>query len=231
MVSIVAFSPIFQSSGMAEVKARFEMYGFNAFCKMGLLILAEKTKSKIYHFFKFGSCSSIVNISEKYKLPIHSFDNPNDAEFHQYCQKHKVDLIISIACPKILKESTLKLPKRGTLNYHTGGLPRYRGRQPLFWAKYHREPKIGITVHEMAPALDAGPIVSQHWIENSDELSLHQLYLKTIEAGPRVLLEAMNKIADGDTERMENSDKLASKFSFPSSKEGREYRKKGLRFI
>lgn len=231
LVSIVAFSPIFKSSGFEELKARFAMYGLASFIKMSLLILKEKLKAKCYEVFKLGKCASIKNISQKYKIPILEFSSPNSDSFQEYCRSEKIDLLISIACPKILKAPILNLPPKGTLNYHTGGLPKYRGRQPLFWAKYHREKKIGITVHEMAESLDAGAILSQHWVENSDDLSLHQLYLKTIEVGPQVLIDAMNKLAQGDTDRLENPDELATKFSFPNEKEGRAYRKMGLKYI
>jgi methionyl-tRNA formyltransferase len=83
----------------------------------------------------------------------------------------------------------------------------------------------------MAPALDAGAILSQHWIENNDEISLHQLYLKTIQIGPQVLIEAMNKIATHDSVRLENPDECSSQFTFPNAEQGKEFRRKGLRFI
>ena len=231
LVSIIAFSPIFKSSTLEEAKARMAMYGLRSFLKMSSIILVEKIRVVLYSQLRVGRCSSIRNVAQKFKIPIVNFDDPNSDDFLKYVRDNEINLLLSIACPKILKAKTLVSAKNGTLNYHTGGLPKYRGRQPIFWAKLNGDQQIGITAHEMVPSLDAGPIVCQEWIHNSKEESLHDTYLKTIEVGPRVLIDAIEKLEKGDSDRIDNPDSLSTKFSFPSASDGREYRKKGYKFI
>ena len=229
--SMIAFSPVFKATFKEEVKARLGMYGLVDFVKMSGYIVREKLNSKLFDFFNGNKCFSLGNISNKYKLPILKYDDPNGRNYKDYIKENEIDLVISIACPKILKKETIESPKLGTINYHTGALPKYRGRQPLFWAKYNREEEIGITVHEMAPALDAGLIILQRFFKNKVEESLHETYLKSIDLGPIVLLEALRKIYLKDSQRIENPKEKSTKFTFPTAEQGKEYRLKGLTFF
>ena len=52
----------------------------------------------------------------------------------------------------------------GLWNLHPGFLPSGRGFYPVFWALWEGTPA-GATLHELVPALDAGPIVAQIEVE------------------------------------------------------------------
>ena len=47
------------------------------------------------------------------------------------------------------------------LNIHNSPLPRYRGVSPINWALKNRERSHGVTIHEITPGIDDGPIVAQ----------------------------------------------------------------------
>ncbi len=47
------------------------------------------------------------------------------------------------------------------LNLHNAPLPRYRGVSPINWALKNREQVHGVTIHEITPGIDDGPIVAQ----------------------------------------------------------------------
>jgi methionyl-tRNA formyltransferase len=47
------------------------------------------------------------------------------------------------------------------LNLHNGPLPRYRGVAPINWALKNGEDHHGVTIHEITPGIDDGPIVAQ----------------------------------------------------------------------
>ncbi len=47
------------------------------------------------------------------------------------------------------------------LNLHNGPLPRYRGDSPINWALKNGERMHGVTLHEVTPVLNAGPIIGQ----------------------------------------------------------------------
>ena len=154
----------------------------------------------------------------------------NSDEFRAYLQAEHIDLVISIACPKIISEETLATPRFGSINYHTGKLPEYRGRQPMFWALLNREKDVTITVHEMRGKLDAGPIVVEEVVPLDSDETLHSLYKKTVARGPEVVCQAVKKIGAGDTSRRENDVRDTQCYSFPSKKDGAEFRARGYRY-
>lgn len=69
------------------------------------------------------------------------------------------DLGLSYGSP-ILKPALFELPTLGTLGIHHGKLPKYRGKKTTFWAMYHGEPEVGVTIQKINAGLDTGQIVN-----------------------------------------------------------------------
>lgn len=70
------------------------------------------------------------------------------------------DLAISVFYDRILPADFLARFDRA-LNIHNGPLPRYRGVSPINWALKNGERSHGVTIHEISPGIDDGPIVAQ----------------------------------------------------------------------
>ncbi|HEY2806660.1 MAG TPA: formyltransferase family protein [Gemmatimonadales bacterium] len=66
-----------------------------------------------------------------------------------------------VAGTYILKESLFGIPRLGSINLHSGKAPEYRGAAPAFWELHNGEPEVGITIHRVTAALDAGHILRQ----------------------------------------------------------------------
>lgn len=74
--------------------------------------------------------------------------------------KHTADLAISVFYDRILPPEFLR--RFGcVLNLHNGPLPRYRGVSPINWALKNGEASHGVTIHEITPGIDDGPVVAQ----------------------------------------------------------------------
>ncbi|MEX0815884.1 MAG: formyltransferase family protein [Gaiellales bacterium] len=71
-----------------------------------------------------------------------------------------VDLALSVFYDRILAEWFIERCGR-ILNIHNSPLPRYRGVSPINWALKNEEGKHGVTIHEVTPGIDDGPIVAQ----------------------------------------------------------------------
>jgi methionyl-tRNA formyltransferase len=69
------------------------------------------------------------------------------------------DLGISVFYDKILPAEFITCFDR-LLNIHNGPLPRYRGVSPINWALKNGESSHGVTIHEITPGIDSGPIVA-----------------------------------------------------------------------
>lgn len=66
-----------------------------------------------------------------------------------------------VAGTYILKEPVFSAPRLGCINLHTGKVPEYRGAAPAFWELYNGESVVGITIHRVAAAVDAGSVLAQ----------------------------------------------------------------------
>ena len=75
-------------------------------------------------------------------------------------QDQPIDLAFSVFYDKIIKAWFIERCAR-ILNLHNGPLPRYRGVSPINWALKNDETKHGVTIHEITPGIDDGPIVAQ----------------------------------------------------------------------
>jgi methionyl-tRNA formyltransferase len=72
----------------------------------------------------------------------------------------RCDLVVSALYDKIIGSSLIDATPR-IINVHPGPLPRYRGARPVNWALLNGERSHGITIHEIDPGVDSGPILAQ----------------------------------------------------------------------
>jgi len=72
----------------------------------------------------------------------------------------RIDLAFSVFYDKIIRAWFIDKCGR-ILNLHNGPLPRYRGVSPINWALKNGETSHGVTIHEITPGIDDGPIVSK----------------------------------------------------------------------
>jgi methionyl-tRNA formyltransferase len=105
----------------------------------------------------------------------------------------------------ILRPSVFEIPTLGTINLHCGKAPQYRGSAAAFWELYNGEREVGITIHWVTSALDAGAIIRQETFPldcapPGEPLRYIDRYRRDVLApnGVRLLLEAVAQIAAGD---------------------------------
>ena len=72
----------------------------------------------------------------------------------------RAPLALSVFYNRIIRNWFIEKTER-ILNLHNAPLPRYRGCAPINWALKNGESSHGVTIHEITPKVDAGPIVSQ----------------------------------------------------------------------
>jgi methionyl-tRNA formyltransferase len=77
------------------------------------------------------------------------------------------------------------------MNVHYAPLPEYRGRANVNWAILNGEPETAITVHVMAPGLDAGNILFQQRVPIASDDTVGDLYAKLNAVQRQVLAEAV----------------------------------------
>ena len=81
---------------------------------------------------------------------------------------------------------------------HYAALPHYRGRANVNWAIINGEPETAMTVHVMAPGLDAGNILHQQSVPIGPDDTVGQLYARLNDVQRQVLGDTVARHLAGD---------------------------------
>jgi methionyl-tRNA formyltransferase len=133
----------------------------------------------------------------------------------------------------ILQESVFSIPTQGCVNLHTGKVPEYRGAAPGFWEMYNGESSVGITIHRVVAAVDAGNVLLQEVFPfdsapEEDPLVYIERYRREVllPNGIRMLAEVVARIADGTAEERRQDPRSAKTYRSPTHKDVRELRRR-----
>lgn len=173
---------------------------------------------------------TLPQLSRAYKIPYHEVQNPNDPSFVDSIRRRGPDLLVSVACPHILKSHVLTVAPKGAINIHHAPLPRYKGMMPTFWQMFHGERSVGLTIHYMAAKIDEGAALLQDEQDIELDESLHDLIRRSKRRGAHCMAKVLRQIRDGEAS-VRTLESEGSYFTFPSAKEIREFRRRGFRAI
>ena len=101
------------------------------------------------------------------------------------------DISIVVAYGHILPREIIDLPRLGTLNIHASLLPEYRGAAPIQAAIRDGVAETGVTIMQMVPALDAGPVILALRTPVEPDETAGELQLRLAELGAEALIEAL----------------------------------------
>jgi len=172
---------------------------------------------------------SVRGALRKYNVSEYTPENVNDPSFLRELERREVDLVISVACPQIVRTDLLEHPPQGVINIHGALLPKYRGKLPSFWVLANGEDTTGVTVHYMNEKLDDGPIIVQREVPIETDDTLHSLVLRSkVKHGAPALADAVRQIMEGEVELKKNEEEEeATYYSFPTSDAIQRFRKRG----
>ena len=120
------------------------------------------------------------------------------------------DLIVVAAYGRILPQEILDAPKYGCINVHSSLLPKYRGAAPIHWAILNGERETGVTIMNMALALDAGDILSQIATPIDPEETVEGLHDRLAGLGAELLVKTIPTIENGTAAPVPQDEALAT---------------------
>jgi methionyl-tRNA formyltransferase len=85
----------------------------------------------------------------------------------------------------------------GVFNAHPGDLPRYRGNACPNWAILAGEPHVGLCIHQMEDALDAGPVALRDRLPLDDGTDVEAVYAWLRRRVPELFLQLVQDGAAG----------------------------------
>ncbi|HXF94551.1 MAG TPA: formyltransferase family protein [Gemmatimonadales bacterium] len=174
--------------------------------------------------------SSVGAAARRHGVPVVRWaGSPNAPEVVAALRAFAPDLLVSIACPRVLDQTVLAVPRVACLNVHGGRLPAYRGMHSAFWQLYRGEATGATTVHVMAPEVDAGPIVSEEpWTVDPAD-TWHDVMRKSRAAGVPALIRALAMAQNGGLDLKPNDPRQGARFGKPSREHVRRLRARGVR--
>lgn len=109
-----------------------------------------------------------------------------------------IELILVAGWERRIAPAQYEWLSKGAWNIHPSLLPKYRGHNPYFWAIANGETETGVTIHQLTPELDCGPILLQMRLALAQDETIGSLWKKLGELGAAAALEALDRIERGD---------------------------------
>jgi len=122
----------------------------------------------------------------------------------------KADFFLVASYGKIIPESILILPTKGTLNIHPSLLPAYRGPSPLETAILDGATETGVTIIKLDAEMDHGPILAQEKITLGVVDDFPILRDRLAVLGAELLLKILPKYLSGKLTPQEQNHAVAT---------------------
>ena len=115
------------------------------------------------------------------------------------------DAVVVAAFGCILPDAVLTAAPLGCVNVHASSLPRWRGAAPIQRAILSGDARAGVSIMRVVHDLDAGAYCRQADVEVGEK-SCPQVMGELAELGARELLTALDQMADGTAEWVEQDE-------------------------
>jgi len=228
----IATSPTMGNRSRSQmVKELSQLYGPLGIVRLAARLASAKILGKLPKKAGASRYSTLSQLCRAYGIPHEQIGNPNTPEFVESARRRAPDVLISVACPYILKEPLLTIAPRGAINIHHAPLPRYKGMMPTFWQMFHGEKVVGLTIHYMVAKIDEGEALLQDEQAIEPGESLDHLIQRSKRHGAHCMARALRQIRDGGSRPTTLDRSKGSYFTFPKAVEIREFRRRGLRAI
>lgn len=215
LVGMTIVAP-FRESLLATARRMLSFYGVIASCRLALRFAVAKLRRR-----------SIATLARRQGIPLVSTTSVNEPGYIDHLRELRPDVIVSVAAPEIFRDQLLSTPRLGCINLHSGRLPRFRGMMPTFWQMVDGERHATVTVHEMAPEVDAGRILGTVECPIRQHDSVDRMMVEAKVAGARLMAQVLGEIADGTVAPRSLDMSEASYFSFPTRQDARKLLERG----
>lgn len=169
-------------------------------------------------------------LAKKHSVPVFYSSNINDEVSRQRLADWRPDLAISTNFNHFVGGRARNIPKIGTWNLHKSYLPHYRGMAPGLYALLNGEKWSGATLHIMDAKFDTGDIIRQVKVPIRDGDTVFDLNARVSREGGKMLADLLEKF---DSDHLRPAAQPPGNWpthTYPSRKEVREFRRKGLKF-
>jgi len=143
-------------------------------------------------------------------IPVHQPEKPRGDAFLADLRELAPDISVVVAYGHILPKTVIDAPRLGTLNIHASLLPALRGAAPIQAAIRDGLSETGVSIMQMVPALDAGPVILSARTPILADETAGELALRLSEMGAQALIEALALLEMGLGKPVPQDDALAT---------------------
>lgn len=143
--------------------------------------------------------SAVQQAALELGLPVHQPERIDAGTISLLAALHP-ELLVVVAYGLILPAALLLVPTRGAINVHASLLPRWRGAAPVARAIEAGDALTGISIMQIVPKLDSGPVFAQASMPIEESDTAGTLEARLAEAGARLLVQTLDALAAGPLE-------------------------------
>jgi methionyl-tRNA formyltransferase len=207
------------------------LYGLVGFARLACRLVTARLLGFLPRARQASRFYTLSQLCKSFQVPYQRIENPNSSLFLNKVRNRQPDVIVSVACPYIIKPQLLAVPHLGCINVHHAPLPRYKGMMPTFWQMFHGEKEVGLTVHVMTPKVDEGAALLQESLSIEPGESLDHLIRRAKKHGAHCVANTLRKIDSRCSSPIPLDHSHETYFTFPTHTEIQEFRRRGLRAI
>lgn len=141
--------------------------------------------------------SPVKRVALEEGIPVLQPEKPRGESFMAAVRDLEPDVSVVVAYGRLLPSAVIDLPPRGTLNIHASLLPTLRGAAPIQAALLDGSRETGVTIMQMVPALDAGPMLHVLRTPIDDIETYGELHDRLSELGAMAIVQGLALIEAG----------------------------------
>jgi methionyl-tRNA formyltransferase len=144
-------------------------------------------------------------------LRIFQFPSLRNTEALEAMRALNADLGIMAFVLQFAPQEFVKIPKKGTIQYHPSLLPKYRGPSSINWPIIRGDARTGLSIFRPTDGLDEGPVILQKETPIGPDDTLASVYFdRLFPMGVAAMLEAADLVIAGKHRETVQDEALAS---------------------
>jgi len=161
---------------------------------------------------KEGAKADVLKVAAQEKgVKVFQFPSLKSAEAAAAMRGLNAEIGIMAFVLQFAPQEFVKIPKRGTIQYHPSLLPKYRGPSSINWPIIRGDTKTGLSIFRPTDGLDEGPVILQKETPISADDTLGSVYFdRLFPMGVKAMLEAADLVMSGKHREIVQDEALAS---------------------
>jgi methionyl-tRNA formyltransferase len=141
--------------------------------------------------------SAVKTLALEHRLSIAQPSSLKPPEVVDQIAAAKADAIVVAAYGLIVPAQVLALPRLGCINIHASLLPRWRGAAPVQRAIMAGDRETGISIMQMDPGLDTGPVFVQERVSIQPDDTAGTLHDRLAQLGVALIVRVLAEVDRG----------------------------------